>query len=209
MTLFFYFKEVAMSIVRVPYAILAGLYLMVYGAWKVVCGESVHEILGYKDTLTKVFNRKAFFKHIKAFKGGGLIMLDIDKFKHYNDTYGHQSGDKLLINVTEVVEKAIKGSGKLYRMGGDEFFVLCPGKQSDDIKYMAERIRESVGEHKQISVSIGSLATPVVNHPFKRVKQYDTDMMMSQVDKFMYQAKANGRNVAYHGNFNVTAVERC
>jgi diguanylate cyclase (GGDEF)-like protein len=198
-----------MLIKRVPYAVIAGLYLMFYGAWKVLCGESLHEILGYKDTLTKVFNRKAFFKHIKTFKGGGLIMLDIDKFKDYNDKYGHPSGDELLINVTKHVEKAVKSNGILYRMGGDEFFVLCPGKQSNDIKSIAENIRETIGSYSQISVSVGSITTPVVNHPFKHITTGDTDLMIKQVDRFMYQAKANGRNVAYHGNFNVAEIERC
>jgi diguanylate cyclase (GGDEF)-like protein len=121
-----------------------------------------------------------------------LLMIDADYFKTYNDTFGHQAGDEVLVGIAICISDAVHRAGDcVARYGGEEFAVLLPGLSSVDALGMAETIRLKVqqwsGDPPVTTVSIGVASlTP------------DTAMewsgLVNAADKALYAAKANGRN---------------
>jgi diguanylate cyclase (GGDEF)-like protein len=118
-----------------------------------------------------------------------LLMIDMDHFKNINDTFGHQAGDKVLVEFVAKVNQLLRGADLLARFGGEEFLILLPDTSREEAEVVAERIRETCAQAQQgptCTVSIG-LTT---NH-----KENDTvDSLLARADAAMYQAKANGRN---------------
>ena len=123
-----------------------------------------------------------------------LIMTDIDHFKSFNDTYGHQIGDQVLKTVARLLESSVRDVDLVARYGGEEFIVICPGIGKDEAFVPAERIRSSVesyeffvdGKRVPITISLG-------------ISQYredttDKKMLIECADIALYHAKENGRN---------------
>ncbi len=158
--------------------------------------------LATTDSLTGIFNRRKIFalgeqefnRSIRYNKSFSLLILDIDCFKQINDKYGHPTGDKVLIKVTETIETLIRKLDYFGRIGGEEFMLILPETDFSDSKYMAERIRENVSLLKiplldsEISITI-SLGISVYHHNHKNF-----DAMVQKADSALYQAKENGRN---------------
>ncbi len=118
-----------------------------------------------------------------------LLMMDMDHFKAINDTYGHQAGDRVLVNFVAKVNALLRGPDQLGRFGGEEFLVLLPDTALEEAIVVAERIRANCAEpstEPSCTVSIGIT-----------VNKTDTDTMdalLARADAAMYQAKTNGRN---------------
>ncbi|MCL1820271.1 MAG: diguanylate cyclase [Oscillospiraceae bacterium] len=168
------------------------------------------ERLGLIDSLTGITNRRGFENQIFMEWGRAireqnnisLLLMDIDKFKTYNDTYGHQFGDTVLMNFADVLTSSINRSTDLAaRWGGDEFAVLLPGTDLRGAAMVAESIRknfESIMIHNtdgyeenpseiKITASIGvSSEAPGINS--------DTSGFIKRADRNLYTAKATGRN---------------
>ena len=112
------------------------------------------EKLATFDMLTGAYNRRRFEEYVEAAvdmkKMHGtpfsIIMFDIDCFKLINDVYGHNWGDRILQEVTEIVKASIRETDKLFRWGGDEFIILMPGKASKDAYKVAEKSQASYRE---------------------------------------------------------------
>lgn len=147
-----------------------------------------------KDALTGVFTREAALQVIQrefAKKGGGsyrvCMFLDIDHFKEINDTYGHDAGDRVLIETGAILKKCLRNTDIVSRYGGDEFCIWVYGDvDSTVLVNIANRI---LGEYRQagsVSVSIGIAAA----------KQGDTDYqtVIKRADQALYKAKRQGRN---------------
>ena len=151
------------------------------------------------DGLTKVFYRREIQRRIEeAVKADtkcsvALIMMDIDNFKKVNDTYGHKVGDNVLIKLSEIMKDTVKENfldASVGRWGGEEFMILLPDTDKDSAINTAELIRrrfnavefEDVGK---ISVSCGVAL---------RHEHETTDDLCIRVDKFLYDAKASGKN---------------
>lgn len=119
-----------------------------------------------------------------------LLMLDIDHFKTINDTYGHQMGDRVLIDFVNRITPLMRRSDLLGRFGGEEFVVLLPETTQEEALVVAERIRIRVGlpdkELPPISVSIGMTSN--------RPDEADLDALLARADKALYKAKEVGRN---------------
>ena len=157
------------------------------------------ENLARVDALTQLPNRLAAnerlhdeFVRMKRTKIPYVIlMLDIDFFKHVNDTFGHAVGDTVLQKVADTIKQAIRTSDFAARFGGEEFLVLLPQSDFDAGHKVAEKIRQAVQslEHVQagkITVSIGlALATE---------KQNNEDEAVNEADNWLYVAKDAGRN---------------
>lgn len=119
-----------------------------------------------------------------------LLVLDIDHFKQFNDTYGHQMGDNVLTQLVSVLQLNLRSIDTLIRWGGEEFCVLLPRTVEDEAFIMAERLRARVAKHSfsgvasvQISIGLSSSApNDHVNDLFKRA------------DQMLYEAKKQGRN---------------
>ena len=148
------------------------------------------------DELTTLPNRRFFNMKIedewnRAVRNGSSIsflMMDLDKFKTYNDTRGHLEGDKLLREVARVFGHCVsRTSDFAARFGGEEFCVILPNTESEGARKIAENIRASVEKTGKITVSIG-LACKVPN------LQDNMQKFMDMADQKLYEAKDSGRN---------------
>jgi diguanylate cyclase (GGDEF)-like protein/PAS domain S-box-containing protein len=156
--------------------------------------------LSVTDVLTGLYNRLKFNEEMereisrsKRYKLPlALIMFDIDHFKNINDTYGHQIGDDVLKEVSNLVSKIIRNSDILARWGGEEFMILCPHTNNQDMKILAERLRRKIEEYPfshgdKVTISIGA---SIYSH-----SKDNADELLKRVDKALYEAKKNGRNI--------------
>ncbi|MGB6129753.1 MAG: diguanylate cyclase [Psychrilyobacter sp.] len=161
------------------------------------------------DELTGVLNRRAFEeifnlkweRTIKSKEYFSALMIDIDNFKNFNDTYGHLKGDECLKDVAKVIEKTLKRvTDKVARLGGEEFVVLLPETDSKGAKIIAEEIRKNIegleilnkgiDTSDFVTVSIG--VSSVV--PTKFIEKRE---IIDYADKALYVAKKNGKNMTY------------
>ena len=159
--------------------------------------------MAFYDALTKVFMRRYFeawlsqeFSRVKRYKTDlSLIMFDIDHFKKINDTYGHQAGDFVLSELSQVVKEAVREADIVARYGGEEFVVCLPETKVEEAKYSAERIRASV-EKKQfiyegtkipVTVSLGVAS-------FRNTPEDTVEQFIKDADTALYHSKESGRN---------------
>ncbi|ADO82001.1 sensor domain-containing diguanylate cyclase [Ilyobacter polytropus] len=164
------------------------------------------KVLSIKDSLTGIYNRRGFeemseriFKEsLRNKKNVSIIMLDIDKFKLYNDHYGHQAGDECLKKIAEKLEKSCKRPSDIVgRYGGEEFIIFLPDTTLEGARTVAEKIRKNIEnmeiEHVKsrhggvVTVSLGISATVPNN-------EYEMEKLIGKADKMLYQAKELGRN---------------
>ncbi len=161
------------------------------------------------DGLTGLYNHRHFqqrlreeFNRIKRYSGAlSLIMIDIDNFKHYNDTHGHPAGDKVLLTVANILLANARHSDIVARYGGEEFAVLCHGG-IEDTEGVAERFRREI-EHADIP---GQKQQPLLAGQTEGclticlgVAAYNASMtepgvLVERADEKLYQAKKEGRN---------------
>lgn len=160
------------------------------------------------DVLTKIFNRrealrkseKIYNKVKKYYDSYWVMMVDVDNFKKINDTYGHQTGDKVLASIAKVIKESIRECDIVGRYGGEEFIVIVKDDKNSYLK-IAERIRNNVentviniGENEIIKVtsSIGITKMDATDKTFQQI--------ISEADKALYEAKNSGKNkvVAYY-----------
>jgi len=165
------------------------------------------ENLSLTDGLTGISNRRSFDQTIKstlihsrrANEHFSILMLDIDKFKQFNDKHGHLNGDTCLKTVATTIQEALeRGSDNVYRWGGEEFAVILPYTSIEGAMHIAERIRERIAatpiqlgdETVFITVSIGVGSIPPIH--------MDSDEAFVDfcinLDKALYRAKEKGRN---------------
>jgi diguanylate cyclase (GGDEF)-like protein len=165
----------------------------------------VIERLGMVDPLTNIPNRRCFDDHLavewrralREKKPVAFLMMDVDKFKTYNDTYGHPQGDALLRTIAGIFSSAARRPGDLAaRLGGEEFGVLLPDtelaaalKIAEDIrsKVEAARIPAAAGVLTSATISIGAVSVvPAADMPIEN--------FIARGDELLYTAKETGRN---------------
>lgn len=155
------------------------------------------------DPLTQLGNRATFDMSIKqatarAQRTGtpcSLLMIDLDHFKAFNDTHGHQVGDTVLQLVAEAIQSAARDSDICCRYGGEEFAIILPDTKSQNAEILAKRIHQKIKKvsqaqplHRQpITVSIGISSTSRSNGAHPR-------QLIEEADQALYLAKENGRN---------------
>ena len=156
------------------------------------------EYISTHDTLTNLYNR-AYFNDtietkIKTAKRYGnefsLILLDIDHFKKVNDTYGHNIGDEVLIQIAKILKNNIREDDMIARWGGEEFVILLSQTNLDGTYKLAEKLRviienSSIINEQKITASFG-----IGNYNKKQTKTE----FFEKVDNSLYKAKNNGRN---------------
>lgn len=127
-----------------------------------------------------------------------VLMFDIDFFKKFNDTYGHECGDFVLINVADLIRKNLRETDMASRYGGEEFTVLLNDTGKDDAMLVAERIRSAVdehdfyynGQHLHVTISVGVTVFDAETNLVKSPNE-----LVNQADQGLYLSKNNGRNM--------------
>lgn len=171
-----------------------------------ITDKKINEELLITDALTHIHNRRHFNdmfpRMINALKRDGgylnFLILDIDHFKQYNDTYGHQRGDETLVAVAQALKKALRrGSDYCFRLGGEEFGILYKSQDKQEAYAFAQTICEVIIsldiEHKNngaegiITASLGLVC-------MRSDELVDDTAMYALADEYLYRAKKNGRN---------------
>lgn len=150
------------------------------------------------DTLTGIYNRNKFNElceaEIKKSKTSGsslsLIIFDIDKFKEINDTYGHQAGDRALMDVVNIVSHNIATGSVFARWGGEEFVILLPSMSAVAAVETAERLRLEI--ERSIFEEIGSITVSFGVSELEGIDE--SEDLLKKADEALYLAKRNGRN---------------
>ena len=160
------------------------------------------ERLSMQDGLTKILNRRAFDERFsdeveRAHRQRYPLMLaviDIDNFKQYNDEHGHQEGDKVLINLAEILKECTRESVDLcFRLGGDEFAVLLPQANVNQGTEIVQRILLSFVEHNFGSTTL-SIGLVSCKRNEALLREQDELAILGRADQAMYDAKKNGKN---------------
>ena len=119
-----------------------------------------------------------------------LLMLDVDKFKAFNDNFGHIAGDETLQVVATALQEKARATDSVARYGGEEFIIILPNTGSEGALTLAERFRSYIEKihwpHRPITISVGVASlTPDIS---------SCDQLVDTADQALYRAKANGRN---------------
>lgn len=165
-------------------------------------GREELERISITDSLTGLYNRNHLTEKLAEQmtcardnqSGFSVLMIDVDHFKAYNDTYGHVAGDRVLGRLGPILKAQVPSSGLIARYGGEEFFVLLPDTVLDDAVEVAERIRLAVAD-ETFGDSSGkvtlTLSTGVATFEDRDVKP---ESIIAAADRALYQAKRKGRN---------------
>ncbi len=156
------------------------------------------EIMASRDTLTGLHNRlyleDLIFLELKKTERYGypfsIILLDIDHFKQINDCYGHQTGDIVLKQLAGLLKKNSREADILFRFGGEEFLILCPNSNRQNVFSFAEKLRQKIEREpfptvKHITASFGH-TTHTTNDTI--------ETLIERADTALYKAKESGRN---------------
>lgn len=160
------------------------------------------ESLARIDSLTEIKNRRAFNEKLQEEWARSaryrtplsMVLLDVDNFKSYNDSFGHPAGDEVLKKVASVLDAAVRGTDFLARYGGEEFVLLLPNTDADGAMILAERLRQKIADvpwkERPVTVSLGVGSTFGGPEPA-------TDLT-TVADGALYGSKAAGRNRVTH-----------
>ncbi|MEO9655772.1 GGDEF domain-containing protein [Marinomonas sp.] len=154
--------------------------------------------MAYVDDLTLLPGRRALNERLVSLpKNYALAMIDVDHFKKFNDTYGHDMGDKVLRQVAKKIKQAAKGRG--YRFGGEEFTLVFTHKRLEDVKDILEGLREEIAEaeiyvvepktQQEIEVSVTVSIGLAIAEAGDKATQ-----VLKRADEALYQSKKKGRN---------------
>ena len=152
------------------------------------------------DQLTGMLNRKALMNRVGELEQQsrvtgepvGLVLGDLDHFKHVNDSQGHAAGDAALKDVAYILRKRLRAFDLAYRIGGEEFLVLLPGADTAECTEMADELRkavatDTVGDGTSLTISFGvSASAPGSGFDYRRV--------FAAADEALYEAKSEGRD---------------
>ncbi|MCG8670153.1 MAG: GGDEF domain-containing protein [Pseudomonadales bacterium] len=174
------------------------------------------EKLTREDSLTGLANRRYFDERLsqewsrcmRDNKPLSVILFDVDYFKQFNDCYGHQAGDHCLVQIAKALKKEASRTGELVgRYGGEEFIILYPNTDADQIQVSLQRIRQRIHDlhivHEdskashEVTASMGAATTIPV-------KSLHPDKLVSAADQMLYKAKGEGRDCWFN-----TRISHC
>ncbi len=196
-------QSCSMAPVREGNGIITGILITVHDVTESVCMERSLNKMILLDSLTGIYNRRhmdkrlreEFIRHKRYNRLMSIIMIDIDHFKEINDTYGHQFGDKVIKEVSDICSSKMRGGDILSRYGGEEFCSILPETDTRGAQKLAERLRKKVAKNSipfneetsvNVTISLG------IAQLTGRTKT--TDDLIRSADTALYQSKQNGRN---------------
>jgi diguanylate cyclase (GGDEF)-like protein len=157
-----------------------------------------------RDPLTGVFHHGSFISRLQAAikqaraekQTVALIMLDIDKFKQYNDTYGHLVGDDVLRSTVAAIQNHLKSTDVVGRWGGEEFGIVLPGVNRATARVVAERIRQTVANNVMKDMHGRSIPSPTVSQGIAMFSEdaVHIEELIDKADSALFHAKDMGRN---------------
>jgi diguanylate cyclase len=126
-----------------------------------------------------------------------MLLIDIDHFKKFNDTHGHQIGDDVLRLIAQGLKESVNGQALAARYGGEEFAVLLPNSDLDGAKVVAEDIRTAISRKvlrkRSTGETLGRVTVSIGAAAYQRLE--DLDEFIHRVDRLLYTAKQTGRNI--------------
>lgn len=164
--------------------------------------ECRYKELSSTDELTGLFNKRHFNQHLemevaRAKRYGhplALMIMDIDNFKHYNDTYGHPAGDVVLATLGKLLKKSLRLNDLACRYGGEEFVVILPETEGETALMLAERIRERFAA-LEFSPAEGLVVQKTLSIGVAQLKTDESGAaLLQRADQNLYAAKNSGRN---------------
>jgi diguanylate cyclase (GGDEF)-like protein len=158
----------------------------------------------HTDALTGLFNYRHFTltlqQEMERVRRSGLplalVLCDIDHFKHFNDTHGHEVGNQMLVNVARIIDRQLRNLDTACRFGGEEFALILPGTTQSQAVQVAERVRAAVaqsaitlahGERVNATLSLGVAG-------FVSADSLSPNELVAKADEQLYAAKHQGRN---------------
>lgn len=158
------------------------------------------EVLSRTDPLTKLNNRRSMMEFLNYEAGridrgtdpAGVILMDIDDFKSFNDTYGHEAGDEILKKVSQCLTESVRKSDKVARWGGEEFLVVLPETSISGTEDVAEKIRKNIEEtelvykEQKLNITITAGCSTLIDE--------NIDRSINYADEKLYIGKEQGKN---------------
>ncbi len=158
-----------------------------------------------RDPLTALYNRRGLMTHLEQWQSWaqrynrplGVLLIDVDDLKSINDNHGHTVGDLALKSVAEALERTVRGSDMVARYGGDEFAIVAPETDAEELAALANRLVQAVrdtelhdwdGGNIELSISVGG----VIAGPEAAIGTVDS--LLAVADQSLYSAKRHGKN---------------
>jgi len=165
--------------------------------------NNIHYEHSVKDSKTGLYNHNFFINRVneqiarakRSKRPFSVIVMDIDKFKDFNDIYGHLAGDTVIINLATVLKKSIREGDILSRFGGEEFTILLPDAGSSEGYKASERFRKDI-EHMEVFYQNEKLKVTISLgvSTFNDYEQLDEVSLLKRADQALYESKKTGRN---------------
>ncbi|WP_415893846.1 GGDEF domain-containing protein [Neptuniibacter sp. PT8_73] len=162
--------------------------------------QAANEIskLAVTDQLTGLYNRRKLddamlleIERVKRYqKPLSVIMCDLDHFKMINDTYGHKTGDDVIVATAHLIKKGVRASDIVGRWGGEEFLIICPHSDQQGATVLAEKIRLDIGAYEGEANLVITASFGVAEY----ISGEDSQAFLCRADKALYIAKSEGRN---------------
>lgn len=172
--------------------------------------------LAQTDALTGLYNRRYLLKSLdqemeRTRRTGlptSLVMLDLDYFKRFNDTHGHQFGDTLLQRVAQIFKDNVRKLDIPCRYGGDEFALVLPGTRLTQAVRLAERLKEILaGFREELQGRLAQVTASFGVDAFTGREGLTPETFLQHTDRWLFAAKARGRNIVCHSDLTQVAPE--
>ena len=158
--------------------------------------------LSNNDSLTGLYNRSRFYEELERtirkagrdHSSSSIFILDLDRFKYVNETYGHETGDNMLVHAAKIIKTCIRSGDTLARTGGDEFAIILPDSSGSNVEYRAQMIIDVLAKnpfkYKDIEIPMGA-SIGIASYPDHGL---NTDELVTKGNVAVTKAKDNGRN---------------
>lgn len=160
-----------------------------------------------KDELTRIWNRRAFNEQVENIHSYSMryqhsyciIMADLDRFKDYNDQYGHQEGDRILEQVASALNRGCRSTDFVARFGGEEFVILLPETDSNSCKIISQRVLNAVRSlnikhENNAGIGIVTVSLGIAEFVPNNKSGENWEQVLRRADEALYMAKKAGRN---------------
>lgn len=156
------------------------------------------KVLATTDSLTKLYNRRYFMDKLHNFvekdaQPFSMILFDIDNFKRINDTYGHNAGDAVLVNISKIFKLMLRDTDVISRWGGEEFMICLPGITQEEAFLTAEKLRNEISKFT-FTWEDQSFHTTITGGILQYDRTLTTEKNITKTDQALYVGKATGKN---------------